>query len=210
MTDRSILGKDCPGFIVLGGIEINQATSITVSTRLLGSSGRVRDYPDVEYKVALDNKRIPVERRRCHPLLTDWRWGFHGRRKSLRRGTDSQRTHAILDWYHPSLLFVIVATYVLSGVDAVLTLTLLEYGVADEANPLMHILLAEDVRLFSGVKALVTGLGLVWLTAYSNQCLFTKLRVDWLIYALFVVYSLLVIYEIQLLQLAESAGWPSS
>ena len=127
----------------------------------------------------------------------------------MRRVIDGQRSHAILDWYNPSLLFFILATYVLSGIDAVLTITLLELGAAEEANPFMHFLLAEDVRLFAGVKALVTGVGLVWLTAYSNQFLFNKLRVDRIVYALFAVYSLLVFHEIQLLQLAESAGWPS-
>lgn len=134
---------------------------------------------------------------------------MRGRRKSVRRSSDSYTGHAVLDWYSPSLLFFIVATYVLSGIDAILTLTLLEMGVAKEANPFMHLLLAEDIYLFSGVKALTTGIGLVCLTAYSNQCLFTKLRVDRLIYALFATYSALVIYEIWLLKLAESAGWPS-
>ena len=159
--------------------------------------------------MTLDNKRIRIERRTRHPFLADWRWAYQGRRKSLRRVIDGQRNHAILDWYNPSLLFFILATYVLSGIDAVLTITLLELGAAEEANPFMHFLLAEDVRLFAGVKALVTGVGLVWLTAFSNQFLFNKLRVDRIVYALFAVYSLLVFHEIQLLQLAESAGWPS-
>lgn len=161
-----------------------------------------------DHEIAFDNKRVRVERRRRHPFLADWRWSFRGRRKSLRRGTDSYKTHAVLDWYHPSLLFFIVATYVLSGIDAILTLTLLELGVAKEANPFMHFLLAEDIRLFAGVKALVTGFALIVLTAYSNQCLFTKLRVHWIIYGLFAVYALLVMHEVQLLKIAESAGWP--
>ena len=105
------------------------------------------------------------------------------------------------------MFFFIVATYVLSGIDAVLTLTLLDFGVAKEANPFMNLLIAEDVRLFAGVKALVTGIGLVCLAVYSNQCLFTRLRVDRIIYALFAVYSLLVIYEIRMLKIAESTGW---
>ena len=106
------------------------------------------------------------------------------------------------------MLFFILATYVLSGIDAILTVTLLEIGAAEEANPFMHWLLAEDVRLFAGVKALVTGVGLVWLTAYSNQFLFNKLRVDRIVYALFGVYSVLIFSQIRMLQLAESVGWP--
>jgi len=150
-----------------------------------------------------------AERRKCHPFLADWRWAYRGRRKSLRRTTDGQRRHAILDWYHPSLLFFILATYVLSGIDAILTVTLLEIGAAEEANPFMHWLLAEDVRLFAGVKALVTGVGLVWLAAYSNQFLFNRFRVDRIVYALFGLYSLLIFSQIRMLQLAESAGWPT-
>ena len=182
-------------------------TSIAINSGILGSPRAAREISHAKRELAFEDKRACVDRRKRHPPLTDWRWGYRGRRKSLRRNADSHRTHAILDWYHPSLLFFVLATYVLSGIDAVLTLTLLDFGVAREANPFMNLLIAEDVRLFAGVKALVTGVGLVCLTAYSNQCLFTRLRVDRLIYALFVIYSLLVIYEIRMLKIAESTGW---
>ncbi len=186
------------------------ATSITIRSRLPGSSGTAIDGPDADGGLAPDNKRARNDRRQRHPLLTDWKWSHRGRRRAVRRNIDNYKTHAILDWYHPSLFFFIVVTYVLSGIDAILTLTLLELGVAEEANPFMHMLLAENIHLFAGVKALVTGLGLVCLTAYSNQCLFTKLRVDRLIYMLFAVYTLLVVYEVSLLRIAESARWLSN
>jgi hypothetical protein len=64
------------------------------------------------------------------------------------------------------------------------------------------------VRLFAGVKALVTGVGLVCLAAYSNQCLFARLRVFFNDTATTEIYTLLVIYEVRLLNIAESAGWP--
>lgn len=182
-------------------------TSITINSRILGSLRGTHRDSSLEHELAFDNERTRVDRRKRHPFLADWRWGYRGRRKSVRRVADSHRTHAILDWYHPSLLFFIVGTYVLSGIDAVLTLTLLDFGVAREANPFMNLLIAEDVRLFAGVKALITGIGLVCLTAYSNQCLFTRLRVDRLIYMLFAIYALLVIYQIRMLMIAESAGW---
>lgn len=124
----------------------------------------------------------------------------------MRRVAD--QSGAIMDWYRPSLLFFIVTTYVLSGIDAVLTLTLLELRVATEANPIMHLLLAENVRLFAGVKAFVTGIGLMWLAAYSNHFILAYVRVEYVIYFLFTMYSLLVVYEIHMLQLAEAAGWP--
>jgi len=184
---------------------ISHVASITISSRLLGAPS---DVSPVELDVGSKNKRTRVERRQRHPLLADWRWGYRGRRRNLRRSSDAVTSQAFLDWYHPSLLFFIVATYVLSGIDAVLTLTLLEFGIAEEANPFMHLLLAEDIHLFAGVKALATGLGLIWLTVYSNQRVFARLRVNRIIYALFASYSLLVIYEIYLLDFAESVGWP--
>jgi hypothetical protein len=180
--------------------------SVSIALRILGSPAGIHEYPDGFDEHAVEQKRRRNDRRSRHPLIADWRWGYRGRRKSVRRIAD--KPYAMLDWYHPSLLFFILATYVLSAIDAVLTLTLLEMGVATEANPVMHLLLAENVRLFAGVKALVTGVGLMCLAMYSNQCLFTRLRVDRLIYALFAIYSVLVLYEIQLLRLAESAGWP--
>ena len=186
-------------------------TSITITSRILGSSGNPHEIGENAHDLTSNrnNKRTRTDRRRRHPLLTDWRWSYRGRRKTVRRYADNHRTHAILDWYHPSLFFFVVVTYVLSGIDAILTLTLLELGVAEEANPFMHMLLAENIRLFAGVKALVTGIGLVCLTAYSNQRLFTRLRVDRLIYALFAIYSLLVFYQISMLRVAEAARWPS-
>ena len=209
MTRSAHSGKRLPKVASFpGSIGINEVSGIAAGWRRLGASGSEPERPRPEQDIAFHNKRNRLERRTRHPLLADWRWSFRGRRRRLRRGTDSHRPHAILDWYHPSLLFFIVATYVLSGIDAVLTLTLLEFGVAKEANPFMHLLLARDIHLFAGVKALITGSGLVWLTAYSNQCLFTRLRVDRLIYALFATYTVLVLYEVRLLELAESAGWP--
>ena len=184
-------------------------TSATLASRILGSSVPVDDPRNRREQSLSGNQRVSVDRRSRHPLLADWRWCLKGRRKSLRRASDSYTSHAIVDWYSPTLWFVILTTYVLSGIDAILTLTLLEMRVAEEANPFMHMLLAESVPLFAGVKALTTGVGLVCLAAYSNQCLFTRLRVDRLIYALFATYCGLVIYEIWLLKLAESAGWPS-
>ena len=207
MTWLARSGKRTPSCVFLGNLGTSPVASIAISSRILGSPNGACQPCPTERGEAFDDKRGRVDRRRRHPLFTDWRWGYRGRRKSLRRSADSHRTHAILDWYHPSLLFFVLATYVLSGIDAVLTLTLLDFGVAREANPFMNLLITTDVRLFAGVKALITGVALVCLTAYSSQRLFTRLRVDRLIYALFVIYSLLVIYEIRMLNMAESTGW---
>ncbi len=193
----------------LGSTGIKSTAGIAPNARDPISSGGDHAISRGRRALVSDDKRARLDRRTRHPFLADWRWGYRGRRRSLRRAGDDRRGHAILDWYRPSLLFFVLGIYVLSGIDAILTVTLLELGAAEEANPLMRWLLAEDVRLFAGVKAFFTGVGLIGLTAYSNQFLFKKLRVDRVVYALFVAYSLLIFHEIQLLQLAESAGWPS-
>lgn len=209
MTRRPVLGKDDPRHI-FGSTGIKSIAGIAPNARDPISSGGASAISHGRRALASEDKRIRLDRRTRHPFLADWRWCYRGRRRSLRRVGDGRRKHAILDWYPPSLLFFVLGIYVLSGIDAILTVTLLNLGAAEEANPLMRWLLAEDVRLFAGVKALVTGIGLIGLTAYSHQFLFNKLRVDRVVYALFAAYSLLIIHEIQLLRLAESAGWPGS
>ena len=206
MTRRPVLGKDEPRQTGRTGIE--STAGITSEVGAPDSPGDARALPHTRRALASDDKRVCLERRLRHPFLADWRWGYRGRRRHLRRIRDGHQSRAILDWYRPSLLFFILGIYVLSGIDAILTVTLLNLGAAEEANPLMDWLLSVDVRLFAGVKAFVTGVGLIGLTAYSNQFLFNKLRVDRVVYVLFAAYALLIAHEIQLLQLAESAGWP--
>ena len=148
----------------------------------------------------VSERRASEDRRKCHPLLADWQYAFGGRRRNVRRLDDLQSARMMLDWYRPHLLFFVVATYSMSGIDAVLTLTLLEHGNAIEANPFMHALLAHSVGLFVAVKSIVTGLGLVCLVALSNARLFRRIPVEYILYALFAAYVALVTYEITLLR----------
>lgn len=151
------------------------------------------------------NRRESSDRRLRHPLRFDWRYAFGGRRKDFRRRADLVSARTVLDWYRPSLLFFVVSTYVLSGIDAFLTLTLLGLGVVVEANPFMDILMQRDVALFVGVKSLITGVGLVSLVLYSKLRLFTHFQTELVIYLLFTLYSALVGYEIYLMHLVETS-----
>lgn len=148
------------------------------------------------------NRRAVDDRRRCNLLLADWRWAFRGRRRRVRRESDYLAGRVVLDWYQPKLFFFIFSTYVLSGIDAALTLTLLDRGITVEANPFMDMLISRDVDLFVWVKTLITGVGLVGLTVYSNLRLFKYIRIERVIYALFAMYVALVTYEIVLLRIA--------
>ena len=144
-------------------------------------------------------RRQPPDRRLRHPLLCDWRWGFRGRRNQLRRDRDHLTTGSVVDTYPSTLLLVTLGVFVLSAVDASSTLLLIQHGVTGEANPLMGALLERNVHLFFGVKALVTGAGLVALVAYSHLRLFNRYRLGHFIYLLLGAYALLVGYEVSLL-----------
>jgi len=148
------------------------------------------------------NRRAGEDRRQCHPLFADWRWAFCGRRRKVRRQSDYLAGRVVLDWYQPKLFFFILSTYVLSGVDAALTLTLLNHGITVEANPFMDMLISKDVELFVAVKSLLTGAGLIGLTIYSNLRLFKYIPIHRIIYGLFAIYVTLVIYEVVLLHTA--------
>jgi len=143
-------------------------------------------------------RRLLPDRRQRHPLLSDWRWAVHGRRRGPRRDGDR---HQQTDWYPPQLFLAAVGVLVLSAVDAGMTLHLLGTGMVEEANPLMRSLVEHDVSMFLHVKLLVTGLGLVLLVACADVELFRLVRTRRIAYALFAGYALLVAYEIHLLRL---------
>lgn len=170
------------------------------------ASTAAEDPTEIPSEALAESRRGDMDRRLRHPLLSDWRYAFRGRRRGFRRNYDYVSARTVLDWYRPSLLFFVVSTYVLSGVDAFLTLTLLGLGVVVETNPFMEMLMERDVALFVGVKTLVTGVGLVGLALYSKVRLFTHLQTELVIYALFTIYTALVGYEIYLMRLVENGG----
>ena len=146
-----------------------------------------------------DERREPAARRRRHPWLSDWRWGFRGRRRELRRVRDRVGADSVVDAYSPGLLLVTLTVFVLSATDAALTLILIDSGITSEANPLMDVLLRWNTHLFFGAKALVTGVGLVILVAYSELIVFRRFRMRHAIYGALGFYATLVCYEVFLL-----------
>jgi len=148
---------------------------------------------------AVASDRRGADRRRGSALTSHWSYAFRGRRVGLRRDGDRRSTGAVVDRFGPDLLVLAIALFVLSACDAAFTLTLLEHGVVDEANPLMRGLVGLDIDLFVGTKLLLTGIGVVGLVAYS-QVLFLGLVPLTRVMALLVAfYVLLIGYEITLL-----------
>ncbi|NNF52085.1 MAG: hypothetical protein HKN59_06575 [Gammaproteobacteria bacterium] len=142
------------------------------------------------------SSRSNDDRRSAHGWINVRHLGFFGRRRGQRR-TDEDDNHYV-DWYAPRLLYVTIATAILSFLDAALTLNLLSLG-AIEINTLMAHLINTDVQKFVNIKVALTLLTLVFLVIHSNFRLFRFVKVNLIIYVLFFGYLTLILYEIGLL-----------
>src|SRR6478736_5700711 len=89
--------------------------------------------------------------RRGHVLRALLYGSFRPRRRGARR--ENERGIDALDWHHPQWLAI-----------SLLTLILVERGVASEANPLMAPLLGHSALAFALVKVVLTAGGVVLLT----------------------------------------------
>ena len=77
-----------------------------------------------------------------------------GRRRHVRRKSDRRRIH-LLDFYQPEMFYFLVATLLLSCLDALLTLWLLDHG-AMEINPVMAYYIEKGPMVFMGIKYYLT------------------------------------------------------
>lgn len=122
----------------------------------------------------------------------------HGRRRDGRRDEDQHGYY--VDRFEPFLIRVAIAILVLSAVDVMLTLRLMEYG-AVEVNPVLAFLMEIDITLFTVVKLVTTLLALIILVAHVKFRLFRVVHVSLVIYGILPIYLLLVAYELTLLAL---------
>jgi len=141
-------------------------------------------------------ERRSEQDRRHHSWRTVTYCGLHGRGRRLQARRDGHSYY--LDWYKPSLVFTGVAVLLLSCLDALLTLTLLNRG-AYEANVLMaHLLETSDV-VFVVTKVTVTAIGIVFLLMHSHFQLLHITNGKRILQFLVPIYGLLIIYELFLL-----------
>lgn len=141
-------------------------------------------------------RRSGVDRRFTSPLRADWRWIYQGRRHVGRRAEDGGGA----DWYSPGLLVIVLCIFLMSALDAFMTLTLLSSGQVVEANPFMRFLLEHEVQVFVNLKTVLTGWGLIVLVACSNMKLLRGVRVRQILLGLAGLYAALVGWEIYLLR----------
>ena len=114
----------------------------------------------------------------------------------MRRSSDAHS--AYVDWYEPRLLYITLGVLLLSAIDAVMTLNLLQHG-SIELNPFMGVLIEHNVGLFVYTKLMLTGAGLVFLVMHVNFRLFRYIKIRHCLIASLVVYLILVAYELILL-----------
>jgi len=117
-----------------------------------------------------------------------------GRRRHVRRDGHSY----YLDWYRPSLVFTGLAVMLMSCLDALFTLTLLNRG-AYEANIFMARLLETSDAVFVVTKVTVTAIGIIFLLMHSHFRLLKVTSGKHILQFLVPAYGLLIIYELFLL-----------
>ena len=150
---------------------------------------------------AAERRALRERRRRTwYSLLLG---NFTPRRRDPRRRDESH--FAAVDWHDRRGLVVASAILVLSGLDAVLTLALLERG-ATEANPLMAMLVSHGDAHFAAWKLALTAAGVVMLTLVARLRAFGNLPVSLVLYAVLGVYGALIAYECWLFTHLSPAG----
>lgn len=102
-----------------------------------------------------------------------------------------------VDIYSPRSVLLVVAILLLSTMDAVFTLKLIEFGAAREFNPLMDYFINMGAGLFLLVKYAMTGsCAVAALVLKNHRFVAGRFRVRGLLGGVFLMYALLVLYEL--------------
>lgn len=158
---------------------------------------------DVKDREAFNARAGATERRRTerrsHILRALIYGSFRPRRRGARR--ENERGIDALDWHHPQWLAISMLIVIGSCTDALLTLILVERGVAEEANPLMAPLVGNSAFVFALVKVAMTAGGVVLLTQLARIRAFGRIPVGVFLYLVLAIYGALIAYEVHLLNL---------
>jgi hypothetical protein len=123
---------------------------------------------------------------------------FDGRREQSRRNEDRSKA-VIYDRYNPKLFFAITTILVLSILDAVLTLIVIQRG-ATELNPVMAYFLELGTPTFIIAKYLLTSVGVLILLIFKNVFL-TRIKIytHSLFPCVIVVFMVVIAWELFLI-----------
>jgi hypothetical protein len=119
------------------------------------------------------------------------------RRRPARRIADG-RFH-VLDWHATHLWAVSIGILILSVVDAFLTLRLMSAG-AVEVNPVMALFVGGNVAVFASIKMALTGVCVALMVLLAGYRFMRVLRVEVILYCIFVAYLALINHEVGMLR----------
>jgi hypothetical protein len=113
---------------------------------------------------------------------------------ALRRAADRQGIKFV-DEYSPALMVIIILLLILSIVNGVMSLHLLDYG-AQEINPIMSFCLELSPWFFLASKFLLTSFGVMCLLVVSNSNVFdNRIRVRDFFPAMLFLYFMLTVWN---------------
>jgi hypothetical protein len=144
-----------------------------------------------------------AERRRGERRSQLLRSLIYGSLRPRRRGPRrlNEEISSAVDWHHPQWLAISMLIVIGSGTDALLTLVLIEHGVAVEANPVMAPLVGHSALAFALTKVLLTAAGVVLLVKVARMRAFGRIPVGAFLYLVLAIYGALIAYEITLLNM---------
>ncbi|MDJ0927269.1 MAG: DUF5658 family protein [Gammaproteobacteria bacterium] len=134
--------------------------------------------------------------RRSHSFRSFCYGSLRPRRRLGRRDGDEHRI--FLDWHEPRVLYLSLAILLMSGLDALLTLNILNAG-GEELNGIMDWLIKTDPAWFVMAKLAITGLGVTLLVVAVNRHFFGVVRVIRIMEIICFGYVALMVWEISLL-----------
>ena len=148
------------------------------------------------YNPTIDRDRRSGQDRRKR-LTSLGQMMFYGQRQTIRREVDRQRLIWV-DKYSPALFILILIVVLLSIVDAILTLFLVNKG-ATEINPIMAYCLSLGPSMFVLAKYALTCISVLVLLVLSNVFIFRiKIYAKTIFHYIIGVFSCVVLWELYL------------
>ena len=139
----------------------------------------------------ISNNRADADRRSF-----SWRTVVFGfllsRRRESRRTSEGEALFT--DYHHPWLFFLATGIMVLSVMDAIFTLRLLDLG-AIELNPVMAAVIGQGTVTFALTKMLLTSFGILALVFLAKSRFIERFRTSAILTVFFIFYAVLVCYE---------------
>lgn len=149
-----------------------------------------------QQEVFWEERRACFRDRRQRPNRSLHHYGLTGRRAYQRRKTDLGLMTT--DHFEKPVWFAALAIIVLSVLDFILTILILESG-GTELNGLMDHVIQQSISLFFATKYSLTALAVLILLSHQQHLFFRAVKVKTILYGLAFAYSVLFIYEIRII-----------